>query len=169
MTTKTAILTGLCILFAVGSAAAQETLTDLKIGAWTVGSTQDGRFLVRTPAIEDEEAMDGGEFTSLALVCDRAGGIKLSFTTWDGSDYPEILPYPSSGVEKYLPMTHNEIRGIEAGTLLGQLVVMERNAVRLGETFTFTFAGDPDQSESMFNMSGLEYLMGFMMKECSPA
>lgn len=169
MDMKTILAASAAIFLLLSPAAGQETLTDLKIGAWTIGSTQDGRFLVRTPAIEDEDAMDGGEFTSLALVCEKAGGIKLSFTTWDGSDYPEILPYPSSGVEQYLPMTQNEIRGIEAGTLLGQLVVMERNAVRLGETFTFTFAGDPDQSESMFNMTGLEYLMGFMMKECFPA
>ncbi len=56
-------------------------------------------------------------------------------------------------------MTHDEIGGIKAHTLLGRLVAMERNAVRLGE----------DHSESMLHMSGLEGLMGFMMKECFPA
>lgn len=156
---------GLFMVLATAPALAE----DLTIGDWQFGSTKDGRAIAKTPAIEDPDAMELGEFSSVALVCARGGGVKLSFEAYDGIAYPAVVPFPSARAGMTLPMTANEVAvGVPLYTFLGQLIVMERNAAKRGEPFTFTFASEPDAYESMFAMAGVEYLMGFFMKECPP-
>lgn len=142
-------------------------MSDLTVKAWNVGTTTDGRFVIQTSVIEKPESMEHGEFASFAVLCARGGGLKISLETFDGAQLRYLVPEPSHPSGIRIPLTANEVRGDDAGELLGHLIAFERAVSAKGGDLLIAFASDDENAyESLFNLSGIEHFMGFMMKEC---